>query len=193
MNRCEIYLVGVGGQGIGLLSEVLVRAIDYSGATVRGVDTHGLAQRGGMVVSHVRMGGGLCSPMVRAHRADLVLALERHEACRAIADFLRPGGCLAYCDTSWQPLSVRLGSEGAVTVEDVEAACAVQQARLWRIPVGELPDPRMENVALLATVAREKLVPGVDPNHYRKALDDLMSGDLLQWNRDLFERVLAIA
>ena len=52
----NIYLIGVGGQGIGLLSEVLIRAADHAGFGVTGVDTHGLAQRGGIVVSQIKIG-----------------------------------------------------------------------------------------------------------------------------------------
>lgn len=193
MIRFDMYLAGVGGQGIGLLSEVLVRAVDHAGNKVRGVDTHGLAQRGGMVVSHIRMGGGIGSPLVREHRADLVLALERHEAYRAVRDFLRPGGCLVYYDTSWQPLQVRLGQEAAITPEDVAQACAVRKGRLLRVFLGELADSRMQNVALLATVAREKLVPGVEVDHFRQALDDLLAGELLRENLGLFEKVFASA
>lgn len=193
MIRFDMYLTGVGGQGIGLLSEVLVRAVDHSGIRVRGVDTHGLAQRGGMVVSHVRLGGGTRSPLVREHRADLVLALERHEACRAVWDFLKPGGCLVYYDTSWQPLSVRLGREVAMTAEDIEKACTMRKGRLHRVFLEDLADSRMQNVALLATVAREKLIPGVEPDHFRKALDDLLAGELLETNLELFESVLTSA
>ncbi|MBW2538534.1 MAG: 2-oxoacid:acceptor oxidoreductase family protein, partial [Deltaproteobacteria bacterium] len=54
MNSFNVYMTGVGGQGIGLLSEILLRAADHAGHTVKGVDTHGLAQRGGIVVSSLR-------------------------------------------------------------------------------------------------------------------------------------------
>lgn len=190
MIRFSIYLAGVGGQGIGLLSEALVRAIDHSGARVRAVDTHGLAQRGGMVVSQVRMGGPVGSPLVRRHRADLVLGLERHEAYRAACDYLRPGGTLVYYDTAWQPLPVRLGHEEAVTEADLERACTLRAARLLRVFDEDLEDVRMQNVVLLGKVARESLVPGVDPDHYRLALKDLLGGDLLDLNLALFKRAL---
>lgn len=56
MRSFSIFLIGVGGQGIGLLSEIIARAVDYSGQKVLGVDTHGLAQRGGVVSSHIKIG-----------------------------------------------------------------------------------------------------------------------------------------
>ena len=80
MKTFNIYLSGVGGQGIGLLSELILRAVDHAGQPVKAVDTHGLAQRGGIVVSHIRIGPAVFSPLIRPHQADLVVALERHEA-----------------------------------------------------------------------------------------------------------------
>jgi indolepyruvate ferredoxin oxidoreductase, beta subunit len=56
MQSFNIYLCGVGGQGIGLLCEILLRAADYAGYTAKAVDTHGLAQRGGMLAHLDRAG-----------------------------------------------------------------------------------------------------------------------------------------
>ena len=56
MKAFNIYLTGVGGQGIGLISEIIMRAADHGGHPVKSVDTHGLAQRGGIVVSQIRIG-----------------------------------------------------------------------------------------------------------------------------------------
>ena len=145
MSRFDIYMSGVGGQGIGLLSEAIIRAADYAGHEVCGVDTHGLAQRGGMVESFVRI-GTLTTPLVRKGSAKLVLALERTEALRAVELFAAPGGTLLYYDTCWQPLSVRLGTEKETSAEDVAAACARLDVRV--IPVRtELPDGRMQTHA----------------------------------------------
>jgi indolepyruvate ferredoxin oxidoreductase beta subunit len=180
MSRFDIYMSGVGGQGIGLLSEAIIRAADYAGLAVCGVDTHGLAQRGGMVESFVRI-GSVTTPLVRRGSAQLVLALERTEALRAAERFAAPGGTLLYFDTCWQPLSVRLGTEKATTAEDVDHACARLEVR--SVPVRtELPDVRMQNVALLAVAAREKLIPGVEMRHYEKALADLLPDRVLQGN-----------
>lgn len=102
-DRLNIYMIGVGGQGIGLLSETLIRAADYAGLKVRGVDTHGLAQRGGTVQSHLRIGEGIYSSLIQKGRADIVIGLERNEALRGMETYLKEGGTLIYYDTSWQP------------------------------------------------------------------------------------------
>jgi hypothetical protein len=62
-EQINIHLCGVGGQGIGLLSEAVLRAYDHAGYPLRAVDTHGLAQRGGIVRSHIRVGEGVFSPL----------------------------------------------------------------------------------------------------------------------------------
>jgi len=73
----NIFMAGVGGQGIGLLAELMARAADYAGWKVRACDTHGLAQRGGMVTSHLRLGDSN-SPLVPDGRADLVTGKRYH-------------------------------------------------------------------------------------------------------------------
>jgi indolepyruvate ferredoxin oxidoreductase beta subunit len=191
LDRFDIYLVGVGGQGIGLLSETLVRAADKAGHPVRGVDTHGLAQRGGTVVSNLRLGSQAFSPLIRPRSADLVVALERHEALRGGIEFLRPGGTLVYYDAVWQPLAVRLRRESQATPEAVEEAAAAGEFRLLRVFVDDLADARMQNVAVMATLAREKLIPGVSPGHYEAALDDLLQGAVLESNLALFRRLVS--
>ncbi len=182
MNRFNAYLIGVGGQGIGMLSEAMMRAADHAGHVVHGCDTHGLAQRGGTVVSFLRLGSDCSSPMFGRGQADLVVALERHEALRGTLDFLRPGGTLVYYDAVWQPLPVRLQEKTAVTPAELETACRGLGIRAIRVFVDGLTDARMQNVAVLATLAREKVLPGLELPHYEAALADLMTGKTLEKN-----------
>jgi pyruvate/2-oxoacid:ferredoxin oxidoreductase beta subunit len=64
MKAFNVYLTGVGGQGIGLIGEIILRAADHGGHPVKSVDTHGLAQRGGIVVSQIRFGENVFSPLI---------------------------------------------------------------------------------------------------------------------------------
>lgn len=187
MNPFSIYMSGVGGQGIGLLSEILLRAVDYAGHAFKAVDTHGLAQRGGIVVSQLRIGTTVHTPLISAHQADLVVAIERHEALRALESHARDGGSLIYYNTVWQPLSVRLGDAAEVTEADVERRCKVRQIRLIKVFESGLKDVRMQNVVLLAHMDRHGLVPGLTSAHYLQAMDDLMAGEMLKDNVALFE------
>ena len=191
MTVFNIYMTGVGGQGIGLLSEVLLRAADHAGHPVKSVDTHGLAQRGGMVVSLLRFGDRVHSPLISAGSADLVVAMERHEALRGMAGFLKNNGTLVYYDTVWQPLDVRLGNAAEVTAAAIDEACAERNVRLVKVFEPDLPDARMQNMAILATLAAGSLVPGVAPAHYRAAMADLMAGAMLAKNLSLFDGVFS--
>ncbi len=84
MKAFNIHITGVGGQGIGLLSQALLRGIDHAGINAIAVDTHGLAQRGGVVVSQIRCGDKIHSPLIMKNSADLVLGMEVHEALRGL-------------------------------------------------------------------------------------------------------------
>jgi indolepyruvate ferredoxin oxidoreductase, beta subunit len=187
MKTFNLYLSGVGGQGIGLLSETILRAADYAGHQVKAVDTHGLAQRGGIVVSQIRIGNDVHSPLVSGHEADLVVSLERHEALRALAAYGKKGGVLIYYNTVWQPLDVRLGEVEEIPAEAVQRSCKENDIRLIEVFQPDLEDTRMQNVVLLARINRESLVPEVTSDHYRQALKDLMAGKMLQKNLALFE------
>lgn len=187
MQPFNIYLSGVGGQGIGLLCEILLRAADYAGYTAKAVDTHGLAQRGGIVVSHIRLGTDVPTPLIPERQADLVIGLERHEALRSVQAMLRDGGMLVYYDTVLQPLGVRLGTEAETSTADLERACGLRGITVHRVEPTELADPRMQNIVLLACIDRLQLVPGLATEHLMQAMDDLLEGPMLAANKTLFQ------
>lgn len=191
MKPFNIYLSGVGGQGIGLISEIILRAADRAGLKAIGVDTHGLAQRGGIVSSHIRIGEDVHSPLVSKRKADLVISLERHEAVRAASEYLADKGSLVYYNTSWQPLPVRLNKAQEVSVQQVADFCQKCEHQLFEVHHEDLPDPRMQNIALLAAICRNNLVAGLAASHYEQAMGDLMSGKMLDANLKLFNRLVS--
>lgn len=85
METCSIVIVGVGGQGVLFLSEVLGQAAMESGLDVKVAEIHGMAQRGGSVISTVRLGKKVHSPTVAEGEANLIIALEPIEALRSLA------------------------------------------------------------------------------------------------------------
>lgn len=187
MKAFNIHLTGVGGQGIGLISEIILRAADHGGHPVKGVDTHGLAQRGGIVVSQIRIGEGVFSPLIPAGKADLAISLERHEALRAAASALKDNGCLIYYNTVWQPLSVRLNEAAEVTEKNIEDFCRARDIQVISVFHENLPDIRMQNMAVLSEIHHHGLIPGITLKHYEMAMADLMSGAMLEKNRALFD------
>ncbi len=191
MPPFNIYLCGVGGQGIGLLSEIILRAADHAGYTAKAVDTHGLAQRGGSVVSHIRLGDKVHTPLISALQADVVIGLERHEALRGAQVALRDGGTLLYYDTVLQPLGVRLGNDVEISGSDIERFCSERQCAVHSVAWPDLQDPRMQNIVVLAALERLSLVEEINHDHLLQAMDDLMTGDMLANNLALFQQVLA--
>ncbi len=188
MKEFNIYITGVGGQGIGLLSQTLLRGADDAGLEVLAVDTHGLAQRGGVVVSRIRCGGRVFSPLTLAHHCDLVLGMEIHEALRGLGVAMKKGGTLVYMDISWQPLPVRLGQSREIMAEDITRVCSQLDVRSIEVETGGISDSRMQNMALVGSVAKHGLIPGVSRTNYTRALEDLLAGEILARNLDVFNR-----
>ena len=190
MSVFNVYLTGVGGQGIGLLSGALGAAIVDAGHKLRGCETHGLAQRGGVVVSHLRLGDGAFAPRVPPGQADLVVSLERLEALRGAVNMLRPGGRVIYYDAEYQPIAVRMGEADYPKVEDIEAEVTEKGGMLERVFYDDLSDPRMQNVALLARVAALGAIDKITPDRLEKAITASVPAALLERNLEVYRRAL---
>ena len=125
MQIFNIVIAGVGGQGVLMASKVLAESALASNMDVKQNEVHGMAQRGGSVISFVRIGDKVNSPVVMPGSADLLISFEPLEALR-YSHFLKPGGRLVYNKVSINPSTVAAGL--AVYPEDVEqqiaAACA---------------------------------------------------------------------
>ncbi len=104
----NVLIAGVGGQGVLLVSEILSQACMERGYDVKKSEVHGMAQRGGSVVSHVRYGPKIYSPLIEKGAADVLLAFEELEALRWL-DYLRPDGVVIVSDQQIMPLPVAVG------------------------------------------------------------------------------------
>lgn len=82
INEFNIVIVGVGGQGLLTILQIIAEAAFSRGYEVRTSELHGLAQRGGSVEVHIRFGREIFAPLVQAQKADLIMALEMQEALR---------------------------------------------------------------------------------------------------------------
>ena len=104
----NILIVGVGGQGTLLTSKIIADVAVALGYDVKVSEIHGMAQRGGSVVSQVRYGDKVYSPIVSKGEADVILAFEKLEAARWL-DYLKPQGLLIINDERVDPLPVLSG------------------------------------------------------------------------------------
>jgi len=109
-DKQDILMVGVGGQGIILASDVLGDVALDIGMDIKKTDTLGMAQRGGSVTSHLRIGHKIWSPLINTGEADILLAFEKLEAARWV-DYLKPGGTVIITNLAIPPLSISLGTQ----------------------------------------------------------------------------------
>ena len=109
MQSINILIVGVGGQGTLLTSRVLGNLASDLEYDVKVSEVHGMAQRGGSVVTHVRFGKKVYSPLIEVGKADILLSFEKMEALRWL-HYLKEGGMLIVNDQSINPMPVITGA-----------------------------------------------------------------------------------
>ena len=117
----DLLVTGVGGQGVVLASDIIGETALAAGFDVKKTDTLGMAQRGGSVVSHVRLASRVWSPLIIEGEVDLLLAFEKLEAARW-SHYLRSGGIAIVNSYEQPPLSVSLGQEKYPTDDMIAAA-----------------------------------------------------------------------
>ena len=110
MNK-DILICGVGGQGTVLASKIIAAAAMDEGNTVHSAETIGMAQRGGSVTSHVRIGKDACSPLIPFGSADLILSFEPSEAVRSLR-YLKPEGTVIVNTVPSMPVTENLDIRG---------------------------------------------------------------------------------
>lgn len=183
----NFILAGVGGQGTVLASKLLAKTAMAEGLFVRTAETIGMAQRGGCVVSHVRTGGRINSPMVPLGQADLVLGFEPSEAVRCLP-YLRPQGTVVAAVRPIQPVTLTLkgGSYGAQEMIDCLRTRAgrlitVDGEKICR----ECGSPRVLNVALLGAAAASGCL-GLSPEKLEQSLREMVPARFLEMNLKAF-------
>ncbi|MBR3225141.1 MAG: indolepyruvate oxidoreductase subunit beta [Atopobiaceae bacterium] len=154
--RDDIILCGVGGQGTVLASKLLAAAAMERGLPVKTAETIGMAQRGGSVFSHVRLGEGSSSPLIGKGRADLIIAFEPAEAVRQLG-YLRNGGTVVVSQGAIVPVSATIGGPAY----DLDAIMGYLRARVSNLVVvdaaaaaSELGSAKCLNVVLLGAASR---------------------------------------
>jgi indolepyruvate ferredoxin oxidoreductase, beta subunit len=139
----NIVIVGVGGQGTLLASKLLAQLAIAEGMGVKVSEVHGMAQRGGSVITHVRIGKQVHAPLVANADADYLLAFEPLEAARSVT-YLKPDGHLIVNSQKISPITVLSGTvtypenphllavSGKQTVEALDAFTLATEAGSYR-------------------------------------------------------------
>lgn len=154
MNTKSIMIVGVGGQGTLLASRLLGAALLSEGYDVKVSEVHGMSQRGGSVVTYVKYGDKVASPIVKQGQADLILAFEQLEAARWLP-FLKTDGTIIANTQTIDPMPVVIGT--AEYPNGVLDAVRATGANLTEIDALSLAvkagSPKAVNVVLIGVMA----------------------------------------
>ena len=174
----NIVLCGVGGQGTVLASKLIATAAMGRGIPVKTAETIGMAQRGGFVFSHVRVGDGAASPLVGRGTADVIVAFEPAEAVRQLP-FLRRGGAVVVSNRPVVPVSAMTGGP-AYDLEAIMGYLRAQEAsgRIGDLAVvdadraaQELGSAKCLNVVLLGAAVRSGAL-GLSAEDVRSAIHE---------------------
>jgi len=156
MKDVNVLMVGVGGQGVIMAGDAMSEIGMNNGYDVKKSDTLGMAQRGGSVVSHVRWGEHVFSPMIKSGDVDFLVAFEQLESARW-APYLKPGGVALVADVVVVPVSVIGGTIPYPSWDEAEEILAQYADRTYLIPatrIGlEVGNPRALNMVMLGSLS----------------------------------------
>lgn len=183
----NVLIVGVGGQGVITLSDLMSRAAALAGFDVKKSEVHGMSQRGGSVNSHVRFGPRVWSPLVEPGQAHLVLALEKLEALRYLPYLDPAAGSLLINDQRIDPIPVASGQ--MKYPDDPIGQCRAAAKRVTVInaksEADKLGNPRLQST-LMAGAASVAL--GLPAEFWMAAIEARFPKKWLEPNRKAFER-----
>ena len=186
MKTFNIVIVGVGGQGVILASKVISNAALEAGLDVKQSEVHGMSQRGGSVISHVRVGKKVYSPLVTEGEADVVLAFEKLEALR-YSHWAKKDGKIIYADTKINPSTVVAGL--AQYPEDVDERLSNLECEVIKIDAAKIAK-EAGNVKAVNTVlvgALSNLLSEINDNVWKEVLKKSVPAKVLDVNLKAFE------
>jgi indolepyruvate ferredoxin oxidoreductase beta subunit len=184
----DIFLVGVGGQGVLTIGDLLSAAAFQKGLPVNFYPTKGMAQRGGFVKAQVRLGRETVGPQIPARGADLVIAMELSEALKAVR-FVKPGKDFLLFGHVWPPTAVMLDKAPYPTLDQVREQVQRAGAKLHYLDPGKRPlydgAPVPANVYVLgAALGRTGLGEVLDPSEVASLVQN-------RWQRGAERNALA--
>lgn len=179
-----IMIVGVGGQGTLLASRILGNVLIGQGYDVKMSEVHGMSQRGGSVVTYVKYGDKVYSPLVDLGEADYILAFERLEAARWIS-YLKDGGKLILNDRRISPMPVITGameypSDVVEKISSKGVNIIASDALSMAIEAGSAKSVNVVMIGILSALA------DFDEAVWQKALEECVKPKFLELNKKAF-------
>jgi indolepyruvate ferredoxin oxidoreductase, beta subunit len=193
MRNLNIVLAGIGGQGTLVAGKLLGSLASRLGLDIKVSEVHGMSQRGGSVITYVRMGSEVFSPLIEPGTADFILAFEELEALRW-AHLLKKGGILLINTWRVLPLPVAMGqAEYPAGIVDMLRAKAAGKARVFAVDARALAagsgSVRAANLVMLGALSRFLDLPA---DLFGQAIDDVFPEKLRALNHSAFQAGSAI-
>lgn len=184
MTSKNIMIVGVGGQGTLLTSRILGKLAINAGYDVKLSEVHGMAQRGGSVVTFVRYGDKVNEPIVEEGQADVLIAFERLEALRYL-HFLKKDGVVIVNDWRIDPITVVTGvaayPENVIeTLKEKRRAIVVEATAESK----KLGAPKAFNIIVLGAAARHM---GFEKEDWLRVIETTVPPKTIEVNKQAFE------
>jgi len=188
MKKLDILMVGVGGQGNVLASDISSEVAIAAGYDVKKTDTLGMAQRGGSVVSQIRISDKVWSPLIKDGQVDILVALEKLEVVRW-SHFLHEEGIAIVNHQKTPPLSVSLGTHRYPSDKEVEAAVKRRVGRVYFVDgtsrAKELGDIRTLNILMLGCLS---LFMPIDVKIWKDCISRELPPKILKMNMAAFDK-----
>ncbi len=184
-HKTDILIAGVGGQGTILTGRVIAALAINEGLDVKTAETHGMAQRGGSVITHARLGEKVYSPLIPQGDGDILLSFEKVEALRWLP-FLNPSGTVIVNTQQLEPMPVLTGTmeypTGIRKEIESKAARLIEVDALSHEPVKQ--NSRMVNTFLLGILAR--IMP-FEKEKWLRVMEQTIKARLVDINKQSFE------
>lgn len=178
----DILIAGVGGQGTLLASRVLGRYALDNGLDCKLSEVHGMSQRGGSVITFVRIGENIYSPVIDAGRADIVIAFEKLEALR-YAHYLKKDGFMLYSTQEIMPMPVVTGA--CAYPDDIEERLPAKKMSVDALALAEQAgNSKAANSVMLGAFTK---IMGLDKDKMKDALLSSIPAKLTEINVKAFE------
>jgi indolepyruvate ferredoxin oxidoreductase beta subunit len=188
VKKMDLLVAGVGGQGVVLASDIIGETALAAGFDVKKTDTLGMAQRGGSVVSHVRLAAKVWSPLIIEGEVDLLLAFEKLEAARW-SHYLCPGGIAIVNSYEQPPQSVSLGQEKYPTDDEIIATLKRSTGQVYFVDgterARELGNIRTLNIYMLGCFS---VFTPLDVDVWKESISRRMPENIREINLTAFEK-----
>jgi indolepyruvate ferredoxin oxidoreductase beta subunit len=187
----NIIMAGVGGQGNVMASRVLANMLSLKGYKVTIGETFGMSQRGGSVMSHLRVSEtSAWSPQIPRGRADILIALEPIEAVRVMRAYGNSGVKVLVNTRAIHPVGVIAGDSEYPPLESIEKGLKELTSHVWMLDATEeatkLGNPILSNIIMIGAVSGLNLLP-VGMAEFKSVIRDFFPEKLLEINRRAFE------